>query len=69
MNFVDPFFFISGYLMYAMIKPKFAKLGAGWTQIPQIVVYKYLRYGRGFPRRSYERKTGDGVKIRNVRER
>jgi len=29
--------------MYALIKPKLAKRGVGWTRIPKILVYKYLR--------------------------
>lgn len=44
MNFVDPFFFISGYLIYVMIKPNLTKRDTSWTQIPKIVFYKYLRY-------------------------
>ncbi|CAI6366252.1 unnamed protein product [Macrosiphum euphorbiae] len=43
MNIVDLFFYITGFLMYVMIKPQLIKRGAGWIQIPLIIFYKYLR--------------------------
>ncbi|KAE9545305.1 hypothetical protein AGLY_000848 [Aphis glycines] len=43
MNLVDPFFYITGFLMYVMIKPELVKRGTGWMQIPMIVFYKYMR--------------------------
>ncbi|XP_029347322.1 nose resistant to fluoxetine protein 6-like [Acyrthosiphon pisum] len=43
MNVVDPFFYITGFLMYVMVKPQLIKRGAGWIQIPMIIFYKYLR--------------------------
>ncbi|CAH1712124.1 unnamed protein product [Aphis gossypii] len=43
MNLVDPFFYITGFLMYVMIKPELVKRGTGWIQIPMIVFYKYMR--------------------------
>ncbi|XP_026813027.1 nose resistant to fluoxetine protein 6-like [Rhopalosiphum maidis] len=43
MNLVDPFFYITGFLMYVMIKPQLVKRGTGWIQVPMIIFYKYLR--------------------------
>ncbi|XP_022172973.1 nose resistant to fluoxetine protein 6-like isoform X2 [Myzus persicae] len=43
MNIVDLFFYMTGYLMYVLIKPQLIKHGTGWIQIPMIIFYKYLR--------------------------
>ncbi|XP_050440176.1 nose resistant to fluoxetine protein 6-like isoform X2 [Adelges cooleyi] len=42
-NIVDPFFFITGYLVYIMMIPQFTKPGCQWFHIPFVIVYKYLR--------------------------
>lgn len=44
MNLVDPFFFITSYLTYVLLKPQLTNLGTTWIAIPKIIVYKYLRY-------------------------
>jgi len=44
MNLVDPFFYMTGYLMYITLIPRLSKPGTNWFQIPFIIVYKYLRY-------------------------
>ncbi|XP_050442512.1 nose resistant to fluoxetine protein 6-like [Adelges cooleyi] len=43
MNLVDPFFYITGYLTYALLIPQFSKTGTNWFQVPLIIIYKYLR--------------------------
>ncbi|XP_050442482.1 nose resistant to fluoxetine protein 6-like [Adelges cooleyi] len=43
MNLVDPFFFITGYLMYVMLIPQFSRAKCNWTEVPQVIIYKYLR--------------------------
>lgn len=42
-NYVDPFFYTTGFLMYVMIKSQLLKRGKSWIKIPMIILYKYLR--------------------------
>ncbi|XP_050435613.1 nose resistant to fluoxetine protein 6-like, partial [Adelges cooleyi] len=42
-NGIDPFLFISGYILYTIMITKFRKPGCNWFQIPKIIIYKYLK--------------------------
>ncbi|XP_050440208.1 O-acyltransferase like protein-like isoform X2 [Adelges cooleyi] len=42
-NGVDPFLFMSGYLLYSIMITKFRQPGCNWFQIPKMFIYKYLK--------------------------
>ncbi|XP_025411241.1 nose resistant to fluoxetine protein 6-like isoform X2 [Sipha flava] len=43
MNLVDPFFFMSGYLIYITITPVFQKSGPIWMKIVYPIIYRVVR--------------------------
>ncbi|XP_026810739.1 O-acyltransferase like protein-like [Rhopalosiphum maidis] len=43
MNLVDPFFFITGFIMYLTVSPIFQKSGSVWIKLVSPVVYRILR--------------------------
>ncbi|VVC41806.1 Nose resistant-to-fluoxetine protein, N-terminal,Acyltransferase 3 [Cinara cedri] len=43
LNLVDPFFYITGYLVYVLLIRQFTKPATNWHQIPTVIAYKYLR--------------------------
>ncbi|XP_025193573.1 nose resistant to fluoxetine protein 6-like [Melanaphis sacchari] len=43
MNLVDPFFFISGFIMYLTVSPLLLKTGSIWTKLISPIIYRILR--------------------------
>ncbi|XP_060877768.1 O-acyltransferase like protein-like [Metopolophium dirhodum] len=43
MNLVDPFFFISGFILYATISPIFMNVGSVWIKLASPVIYRIMR--------------------------
>lgn len=43
MNLVDPFFFISGFILYITVSPIFLKPGSVWMKLASPVVYRIVR--------------------------
>eukprot|EP00102_Acyrthosiphon_pisum_P008731 XP_003245760.3 PREDICTED: nose resistant to fluoxetine protein 6 [Acyrthosiphon pisum] len=43
MNLVDPFFYISGFILYITISPIFLKAGSVWIKLASPVIYRIVR--------------------------
>lgn len=43
MNLVDPFFYISGLLMYMTVAPIFLKKGSFWIKFISPIIYRIVR--------------------------